>query len=48
VDLTTTCFGGGLLTVLMADDRNAKHVDWNSWLSTRRNSYVIMLKRTPV
>ena len=46
----TTCFGGGLL-VLMAGDLNAKHVDWNSWLTTRRgkllrnyadwNSYLI-------
>ena len=31
----TACFGGGLL-VLMAGDLNAKHVDWNSWLNTRR------------
>ena len=29
------CFGGGL-PVLLAGDLNAKHVDWNSWLSTRR------------
>ena len=28
------CFGGGL-PVLMAGDLNAKHVDWNSRLSTR-------------
>jgi hypothetical protein len=28
-------FGGGM-PVLMAGDLNAKHVDWNSWLSTRR------------
>ena len=28
------CFGGGL-PVLMAGDLNAKHVDWNSQLSTR-------------
>jgi hypothetical protein len=31
----TTCFGGGL-PVLMPSDLNAKHVDWNSWLTTRR------------
>ena len=30
----TACFGGGL-PVLMASDLNAKHVDWNSWLTTR-------------
>jgi endonuclease/exonuclease/phosphatase family metal-dependent hydrolase len=29
------CFGGGL-PVLMAGDLNAKNVDWNSWLTTRR------------
>jgi hypothetical protein len=29
------CFGGGL-PVLMAGDLNAKHVDWNSRLTTRR------------
>jgi hypothetical protein len=29
------CFGGGL-PVLLAGDLNAKHVDWNSRLSTRR------------
>jgi len=29
------CFGGGL-PVWMAGDLNAKHVDWNSRLSTRR------------
>jgi hypothetical protein len=29
------CFGGGL-PVLFAGDLNAKHVDWNSRLSTRR------------
>ena len=41
------CFGGGL-PVMMAGDLNAKHVDWNSRLSTRRrNSYVIMPARTP-
>ena len=33
---------GGEMPVLMADDLNAKHVDWNSRLSTRRgNSCVI-------
>jgi hypothetical protein len=31
----TACFGGGL-PVLMAGDLNAKHVDWNSRLTTRR------------
>jgi len=31
----TACFGGGL-PFLMADDLNAKHVDWNSRLNTRR------------
>jgi len=31
----SACFGWGL-PVLMAGDLNAKHVDWNSWLSTRR------------
>jgi len=31
----STCFGGGL-PVLMAGDLNAKHVDWNSRLNTRR------------
>jgi hypothetical protein len=31
----SACFGGGL-PVLMAGDLNAKHVDWNSRLSTRR------------
>jgi hypothetical protein len=29
------CFGGGL-PVLLAGDLNAKHVDWNSWLTMRR------------
>jgi len=29
------CFGGGL-SVLLAGDLNAKHVDWNSRLNTRR------------
>jgi hypothetical protein len=29
------CFGGGL-PVLMTDDLNTKHVDWNSRLTTRR------------
>jgi hypothetical protein len=31
----TACFGGGL-PVLMAGDLNAKHVDWNSRVTTRR------------
>jgi len=31
------CFGRGLL-VLMAGDFNAKHVDWNSRLNTRRRN----------
>jgi hypothetical protein len=31
----TSCFGGGL-PVLMACDVNAKHVDWNSRMTTRR------------
>ena len=31
----TACFGGGL-PVLLAGDLNAKHVDWNSRLTTRR------------
>jgi len=31
----TACFGGGLL-VLMAENLNAKHMDWNSRLNTRR------------
>ena len=31
----TACFGG-VLPVLMAGDLNAKHVDWNSRLTTRR------------
>jgi hypothetical protein len=31
----TACFDGGL-PVLMAGDLNAKHVDWNSRLTTRR------------
>jgi hypothetical protein len=44
----TTCFGRGL-QVLMAIDLNAKHVDWNSRMTTRRgNSYVIMPTRIPV
>ena len=47
VDLTAS-FGGGL-PVLMAGDINAKHVDWNSRLTTRRgNTYVITPTRTPV
>jgi len=31
----TVCFGGGL-PVVMTGDVNAKHVDCNSWLNTRR------------
>jgi hypothetical protein len=31
----TTCLGGGL-PVLMAGDLNAKHVEWNSRVVTRR------------
>ena len=31
----SVCFGGGL-SVLTAGDLNDKHVDWNTWLSTRR------------
>jgi hypothetical protein len=30
----TACFGGGL-PVLMAGDLNAKHLDWNSRMTTR-------------
>ena len=42
------CFGG-CLPVLMAGDLNAKLVDWNSRLSTRRvNSCVTMPMGTPV
>jgi hypothetical protein len=33
------CFGGGL-PVLLAGDLNAKHVDWNSRLITRRGKLV--------
>jgi hypothetical protein len=37
------------MPVLMAGDLNAKHVDWNSRLTTRRGKpYVIMPTRTPV
>jgi hypothetical protein len=44
----TACFGGGM-PVLMAGDLNAKHVDWNSLLTTRRgNSYAITPTRSPV
>ena len=52
----TACLGGRL-PVLMAGDLNAKHVDWNSRLSTRReklvrddadeNSYLIFGPNTP-
>jgi endonuclease/exonuclease/phosphatase family metal-dependent hydrolase len=31
----SACFGGGM-SVLIAGDLNAKHVDWNSRLTTRR------------
>jgi endonuclease/exonuclease/phosphatase (EEP) superfamily protein YafD len=31
----SACFGGGL-PVLMAGDLNAKHVEWNSRLTTKR------------
>ena len=38
----TACFGG-VLPVLMAGDLNAKHMEWNSRMTTRRgNPYVIM------
>ena len=44
----TACFGGGI-PVLMAGNINAKHVDWNSRLNTKRGkSYVITLTRTLV
>jgi hypothetical protein len=44
----SACFGGGM-PVLVAGDLNAKHVDWNSRLSTRGgNSCVIMPTGTPV
>jgi hypothetical protein len=33
------CFGGGL-PVLLAGDLNAKHVDWNSRLITRRGKFL--------
>jgi len=42
----TACFGGGL-PVLMAGDHNAKHVDWNSRLNTRRGK-LLLPTRTPV
>jgi hypothetical protein len=35
----TAYFGGGL-SVLLAGDLNAKYVDWNSWLNTRRWKHV--------
>jgi hypothetical protein len=35
----TACFGGGL-PVLMTGDLSAKHVDWNSRLTTRRGKPV--------
>ena len=44
----SACFGGEI-PVLMAGDLNAKHVDWNSRLSTRRgNPCVIMPTGTSV
>jgi hypothetical protein len=52
----TACFGGGLL-LLIAGDLNAKHVDWNPRLTTRRgiilrdyadiNSSLIFVPDTP-
>jgi hypothetical protein len=38
VDMSA-CLGGGL-PVLMTGDLNAKHVDWNSRLSTRREKHL--------
>jgi len=35
----SACFDGGM-PVLMAGDRNAKHVDWNSRLSTRGGNFL--------
>jgi hypothetical protein len=35
----TACFGGGL-PVLMAGDLNAKHVEWNSRMTTRRGKHL--------
>jgi len=44
----SACFDRGM-PVLIACDLNAKHVDWNSRLSTRRGNYcVIMPTGTPV
>jgi hypothetical protein len=44
----TACFGGGLL-LLLAGNPNAKHVDWNSRLNTRRGeSYVIKPTKAPI
>jgi len=44
----SACYGCEM-PVLMAGDLNAKHVDWNSRLSTRRrNSFVIKPTGTPV
>jgi len=44
----TACFDGGL-PVLIAGDLNAKRVDWNSRLTTRRGkSFVIMQTITSV
>jgi hypothetical protein len=44
----TACFGGGLPDS-MAGNLNAKHVDWNSRLSTRRGKLLrVYAERTPV
>jgi len=40
----SACLGGGL-PVLMAGDLNAKHVEWNSGLITKRQTCVTMLIR---
>jgi hypothetical protein len=40
----TACFGGGV-SAIMAGDLNAKHVDWNSRLTTRRGK---ILRITPM
>ena len=43
----TVCFGG--LPVLMAGDLNAKHVDWDSRLNTRRGKLLrVYADETPV
>ena len=44
----TACLGGGL-PVMLAGHLNAKHVEWNTRLTTRGgNPYVITPTRTPV